>query len=129
MLSDLEQIGIDLHTVGGPENRYPEFPRYLFRGTQAFDLHNKLVSLGENFKQSFIEEEKVTCFLIVSIQTTVSKAALKNPNAAPLIPNTRVKTFFYSKGHQPVTSRIEPSKKKWALRILDAEPNNLIGYL
>ena len=130
MLSEIDRYVIASHTVEGPEERYPEHPAYIFKGRRAFDLHLRLVSLIDEFEESYTEEDKAACALLVTIQTTVSKASLKNPNAAPLIPNTRIHLYFYSRNGQPmVPSRIEPSKKRWALRILDAEPDNLIGYL
>ena len=130
MLTKKDLYIISSHIVEGPEEQYPERPAYIFKGRGAFDLHLKLVHLVDNFEESYTEKDKRQCLLLVTIQTTVSKAALKNPNAAPLIPNRHINLYFYSRNGQPmVSSRIKPSKKKWALRILDAEPGNLIGYL
>ena len=123
MLTEIDRYIIASHIIEGPEEQYPERPAYIFKGRRAFDLHLKLVRLVDDFEESYTEHDKSQCALLVNIQTTVSKAPLKNPN-------TRIKLYFYSRNGEPmVPSRIEPSKKKWALNLLDAEPDNLIGYL
>ncbi len=114
----------------GPDERYPEHPEYIFKGRRAFDLHSRLVHLIDEWDGLFTEEEKANCALLVTIQTTVSKATLKNPDLAPVKPIRKIHLYFYSK-EQMVPSGTSYSSKQgleWR-NLLDAEPDNLIGYL
>ncbi len=114
----------------GPEERYPEHPEWMFKGRRAFDLHSRLVHLIDEWDGLFTEAEKGECALLVTIQRTVSKATLKNPDLAPANPVRRIKLYFYSK-EQMVPSGTSYSSKQgleWR-NLLDAEPNNLINEL
>lgn len=130
MLTTRDREIIASHMVFGPDERYPEHPEYIFKGRRAFDLHSRLVHLIDEWDGLFTEEEKANCALLVTIQTTVSKATLKNPDVAPVNPVRKIHLYFYSK-EQMVPSGTSYSSKQgqsW-IRILDAEPDNLIGYL
>ena len=130
MLTTRDREIIALHMAFGPEERYPEFPEYIFKGRRAFDLHSRLVHLIDEWDGLFTEEEKEVCALLVTIQRTMSKASLKNPALAQVNPVRRIKLYFYSK-EQMVPSGTSYSSKQgleWRT-LLDAEPDNLIGYL
>jgi hypothetical protein len=115
------------HTKDGPEERYPEIPRYAFKGRHAFDLHSKLVSLIDEWDGLFTEAQKENCALLATIQTTVSKATLKNPTVAPVNPRRKIHLYFYSKEQMVPsgTSYSTAQGKQW-LELLDAEPGNLL---
>jgi len=115
------------HTKDGPEERYPEIPRYAFKGRHAFDLHSRLVRLVDEWDGLFTEAQKEFCALLVTIQTTVSKATLKNPNVEPVIPRRKIHLYFYSKEQMVPsgTSYSSAQGQKW-LELLDAEPGNLL---
>jgi len=128
MLTARDREIIALHTVEGPNERYPEQPLYAFKGRKAFDLHLSLVSLVPEFEERFTREEKENCALLVTLKTIVSKATLKNPELAPANPKQRIYLYFYSK-EPMVSSRIPPAKKAWAIRVLNLEPGNLIHHV
>ena len=130
MLTTRDREIIASHMVFGPDERYPEHPEYIFKGRRAFDLHSRLVHLIDEWDGLFTEEEKANCALLVTIQTTVSKATLKNPDLAPVNPLRKIHLYFYSK-EQMIPSGISYSSKQgqsW-IRILDIEPDNLIEHL
>ena len=130
MLTTRDREIIGSHIVSGPEERYPEHPEWIFKGRRAFDLHSRLVHLIDEWDSLFTEEQKANCALLVTIQTTVSKATLKNPDLTPANPVRRIKLYFYSK-EQMVPSGTSYSSKQgleWRT-LLDAEPNNLINEL
>jgi len=130
MLTTRDREIIASHIVFGPEERYLEHPEWIFKGRRAFDLHSRLVHLIDEWDGLFTEEQKANCALLVTIQTTVSKATLKNPDLTPANPVRRIKLYFYSK-EQMVPSGTSYSSKQgleWRT-LLDAEPDNLIGYL
>jgi hypothetical protein len=126
-MNNYEREILESHRRDGPDERYPEQPIYAFKGRHAFDLHSRLVRLIDEWDGLFTEAQKDNCALIATIQTTVSKASLKNPVLTPKIPNRRIKLYFYSK-EQMVPSGVGYSTtqgKHW-LELLDAEPGNLI---
>jgi hypothetical protein len=114
--------------VIGPNERYPEVPDYIFKGRKAFDLHLKLAHLADEFEQGFTEAEKSNCVLLVTRQTTVSKATLKNPQLAPRNPRRRIKLYFYIKEQMIPSGKAYSEAADW-LQLLEAEPNNLLGLL
>lgn len=115
------------HTIEGPGERYPEAPVYAFKGRHAFDLHSRLVRLIDEWDGLFTEAQKENCALLVTIQTTVSKATLKNPILAPVNPVRRIHLYFYSKEQMVPsgTSYSSAQGKQW-LALLEAEPGNLL---
>jgi hypothetical protein len=130
MLTTRDREIIASHIVFGPEERYPEHPEWIFKGRRAFDLHSRLVHLIDEWDSLFTEEQKTNCALLVTIQRTVSKDTLKNPDLIPTNPVRRIKLYFYSK-EQMVPSGTSYSSKQgleWRT-LLDAEPNNLINEL
>ena len=66
--------------------RYPLQIIAAFKGPLAFDLHSKMVSLQK-------EDKKKSCLLIF-IQTTVSKATLKNPSIKPAVSKRQILIIF-----------------------------------
>ena len=114
-------------TKDGPEERYPEHPIYVFKGRHAFDLHSKLVHLIDEWDGLFTEAQKEFCGLLVTIQTTVSKAVLKNPALTPVNPRRKLLLYFFSKEHMVPsgTSYSSAQGKKW-LKLLEEEPGNLL---
>lgn len=115
------------HTIEGPGERYPEAPVYAFKGRHAFDLHSRLVRLIDEWDGLFTEAQKENCALLVTIQTTASKATLKNPMLAPVNPVRRIHLYFYSKEQMVPsgTSYSSAQGKQW-LVLLEAEPGNLL---
>jgi hypothetical protein len=130
MLTTRDREIIASHMVFGPDERYPEHPEYIFKGRRAFDLHSRLVHLIDEWDGLFTEEEKANCALLVTIQTTVSKATLKNPDLAPVKTVRKIHLYFYSKEQMVPSGTSYSSKqgKSW-ISILNAEPDNLINEL
>ena len=116
------------HIVIGPNERYPEVPDYIFKGRRAFDLHLKLAHLAEEFEQGLTEAEKSNCVLLVTRQTTVSKAALKNPQLGPTKPRRQIKLYLYIDDQMIPSGKAYSKAADW-LQLLEAEPNNLLGLL
>jgi hypothetical protein len=130
MLTTNDREIIATHMHFGPEERYPEQPEWMFKGRRAFDLHSRLVHLIDEWDGLFTEAEKDECTLLVTIQRTVSKAVLKNPDLAPANPVRRIKLYFYSKEQMLPSGTSYSSKQGLEWRnLLDAEPNNLINEL
>jgi hypothetical protein len=130
MLTTRDREIIGSHMAFGPDERYPEHPEYIFKGRRAFDLHSRLVHLIDEWDGLFTEEQKANCALLVTIQTTVSKATMKNPDLAPANPVRRIHLYFYSKEQMVPSGTSYSSKQGLEWRsLLDAEPDNLIGYL
>jgi hypothetical protein len=127
VLTERDRKIIASHTREGPEERYPEVPIYAFKGRHAFDLHSKLVRLIDEWEGLFTEAQKHNCALLVTIQTTVSKATLKNPTVAPINPVRKIHLYFYSKEQMVPsgTSYSSAQGKEW-LKLLDEEPGNLL---
>jgi len=128
VLTEMDRQVIASHTRGGPDERYPEEPAYAFKGRHAFDLHSKLVQLVDEWDSLFTEAQKDNCALLVTIQTTISKATLKNPTGVrPRNPVRCIKLYFYSKEQMVPsgTSYSSAQGKEW-LAFLDAEPENLL---
>ena len=116
------------HTIEGPGERYPEAPVYAFKGRHAFDLHSRLVRLIDEWDGLFTEAQKENCALLVTIQTTVSKAAMKHSALLAERRNRiRIKLYFYSKEQMVPsgTSYSSAQGKQW-LTLLEAEPGNLL---
>ena len=115
------------HTREGPEERYSEHPVYAFKGRHTFDLHSKLVRLVDDWESRFTEAQKDNCALLVTIQTIISKATLKNPTLAPVNPRRKIHLYFYSKEQMVPsgTSYSSAQGKEW-MALLDQEPNNLL---
>ena len=126
-LTERDRQIIASHTVQGPNERYPEQPIYAFKGRHAFDLHSKLVRLVDDWDSRFTEAQKGNCALLVTLQTTVSKAVLKNPALAPVNPRRKILLYFYSKEQMVPsgTSYSSAQGKKW-LKCLNEEPDNLL---
>lgn len=126
-LTDRDRQIIASHTVQGPNERYPEQPIYAFKGRHAFDLHSKLVHLVDEWEGLFTEAQKEFCALLVTLQTTVSKAVLKNPALAPVNPRRKILLYFYSKEQMVPsgTSYSSAQGKEW-LKLLEEEPENLL---
>ena len=117
-LTQRDREVIASHTVDGPNERYPNIPAYIFKGRSAFDLHLKLVHLIDEFEQGFTEAEKSNCALLVTIQTTRSN----------LVSRRHIHLYFYSKEQMVPSGKAYSKAADW-LQLLEAEPNNLIGYL
>uniref|UniRef100_A0A6C0KQT3 Uncharacterized protein n=1 Tax=viral metagenome TaxID=1070528 RepID=A0A6C0KQT3_9ZZZZ len=127
MLTAKDRRIIDNHTVTGPTERYPEVPIYVFKGLHAFQLHSRMVHLVDDWEGRFTETEKEKCMLLVTLQTTISKAALAHPERIPVNPRRRILLYFYSK-EEVVPSAVSYTStkgKKWR-RMLEDEPNNLL---
>ena len=128
VLSERDRQVIASHTRHGPNERYPETPMYAFKGRHAFDLHSRLVRLVDEWDSLFTEAEKENCALLVTIQNTVSKAAMKHTALLAKRRNpVRIKLYFYSKEQMVPsgTSYSSAQGKQW-LAFLDAEPGNLL---
>jgi len=128
MLSPNDREIIEIYTKTRFTERYQEVPKYAFKGLHAFDLYSRL---GLNHKDGwldlFTDTQKNECFLLVTIQTTLSKAVLRNPSLMPQTLQKRVRLYFR------IDDNIHPSAaaytctigQKW-LKILMDEPLNLI---
>ena len=126
VLTERDREVIASHTRGGPDERYPEQPTYAFKGRHAFDLHSKLVRLVDEWEALFTEAQKENCALLVTIQTTVSKATM-NTNAPQVNPLRKIKLYFYSKEQMvPSGTAYSSAQGKLWLSLLDAEPGNLL---
>ena len=84
--------------------RYPLELLAAFKGPDAFDLHSEMVSLQDAWLEKFSNEDKKKSLLLVFIQTTVSKATLKNPSLKPASPVRRIKIMFDIPGSYTVRS-------------------------
>lgn len=126
-LTDRDRQIIASHTVQGPNERYPEQPIYAFKGRHAFDLHSRLVRLVDEWEGLFTEAQKEFCALLVTLQTTVSKATLKNPELQPRNSVRRIKLYFYSKEQMVPsgTSYSSAQGREW-LKLLNEESGNLL---
>lgn len=117
------------HTKAGPDEHYPEAPIYAFKGRHAFDLHSRLVRLIDEWDGLFTEAQKECCALLVTIQITVSKAAMKHSAllAERKNPVRRIKLYFYSKEQMvPSGTSYSSAQGKVWLELLNAEPGNLL---
>jgi len=129
-LTDRDREIIASHTRESPGERYPEQPIYAFKGRHAFDLHSRLVRLVDEWDGMFTEAQKENCALLVTIQTTISKATMKHSALPPerrIHPVRRIKLYFYSKEHMVPsgTSYSSAQGKEW-LNLLNEEPGNLL---
>ena len=95
--------------------RYPLTLEYTLKGKQAFDLHTAMIPLEEKWLESISEANKKKALLIVMIQRTVSKAALKNQDKQPAS-RQRLMVLLDVPGSEPVRSATgysSPLGKKW----------------
>ena len=94
---------IDL-IIDNASERYPRELLAAFKGPDAFDLHSEMVSLQDEWLEKFSEEDKKKSFLLVFIQTTVSKATLKNPSLKPAVSKKSLDIKFNIPGSYTVMS-------------------------
>jgi hypothetical protein len=128
MLSDNDREIIETYTETRPTERYQEVPKHAFKGFHAFDLYSRLgLNHRDGWLESFTDYQKNECFLLVTIQTTISKAVLKNPSLTPITLQRRVRLYFRIDGnmHPSAAAYTSTTGQKW-LKILLSEPNNLI---
>ena len=108
--------------IADAPERYPLTALYAFKGKDAFDLHSKMVSLDEDWLKTFSESNKNKSNMLVLIQTTVSKATLKDSLKKPKTQRQRLLIIFDIPGNNPpVRSGVgysSPKGKKW-LKLLD----------
>lgn len=125
MLTESDREFIEIYTEFN--ERYQEVSKYVFKGRQSFDLHSRLVSIRDDWLESITDDMKNECFLLVTIQTTISKAVLKNPYLMPKTPQQRIKLYFNCNNITIPSSRSYTGSdgKKW-LKILFEESNNLL---
>ena len=127
LLTPRDREIIASHTKVGPEERYSEIPTHVFKGRHAFDLHSRLVRLIDEWDGLFTEAQKENCALLATLQTTVSKAVMKNPDLAPVIPRRKIHLYFYSKEQMvPSGTSYSSAQGKVWLELLNAEPGNLL---
>ncbi len=128
MLSPNDREIIEIYTKTRSTERYQEVPKYAFKGLHAFDLYSRLgLNHRDGWLDLFTDTQKNECFLLVTIQTTLSKAVLRNPSLMPQTLQKRVRLYFR------IDDNIHPSAaaytctigQKW-LKILMDEPLNLI---
>jgi hypothetical protein len=106
--------------------RYPLSIAHAFKGADAFDLHASMVGLDESWLTHFTESAKKKSFLLVFLQTTVSKATLKNPYKKPSNPRQKIVLLFDIPDSQTVRSDTGFSRskgKKWT-QLLDDSKNH-----
>jgi hypothetical protein len=113
-------------TTGQP--RYPETVLYAFKGFSAFELYGRITApLAQAWCDSFSEEERQACFLLVSIKSTVSKAMLRLPEELRRIRRRSVRLHFYSpKGPVHGARAMSQPHAKKCLRLCRTTPDNLI---
>jgi len=104
--------------------RYPLSLAYTFTGKKAFDLHAAMIHLDDDWIKSVSEADKAKALLVVMIQTTVSKASLKNSVLHPPAGRRNMKVVFrippdvaYSKS---ATAFKSPKGKKWLKMLHEA---------
>ena len=84
------------------KERYPKTLIHASKGREAFDLHSQMVSLDDDWLEKFSEKDKKKSLLLVIIQTTVSKATLKNPEKKPTRSRQRIQVIFNIPGSSEV---------------------------
>ena len=84
----------------------------------------EMVSLQEEWLDSFSETDKKKSLLVAAIQETFSKATLKNPATAPPVPRRRLWLYFYNTTlSDPVRTSVSyssPKAKKWLKAFKDS---------
>jgi len=128
MLTDNDREFIQFYTETRPDERYQEIPRYAFKGSNAFDIYLRLgLNHGDNWNESFTLTQKNECFLLATIQTTLSKAVLRNPSLMPKTLQRRLRLYFCINNNTLPSASAYTSTlgQKW-LKILSDAQNNLI---
>jgi hypothetical protein len=128
MLSPNDREIIEIHTETRSTERYQEVPKYAFKGLHAFDLYSRLgLNHRDGWLDSFTNTQKNECFLLVTIQTTISKAVLRNPSLMPQTLQRRIRLYFCMNSitHPSAAAYTCATGQKW-LKILMEEPHNLI---
>lgn len=128
MLSDNDREIINIYTETRLRERYQEVPKYAFKGVIAFDLYSRLgLNHRDGWLESFTYVQKNECFLLATIQTTLSKAVLRNPSLMPITLQRRIRLYFCIDNitHPSAAAYTSTSGQKW-LKILLDEPDNLI---
>ena len=122
----IQKIIADINGSGSERYRYNVI--HAVKGPIAFDLHTQMVSLKEEWLDSFSENDKKKSLLVAAIQQTYSKATLKNPEKAPIVPRRRLWLFFYNATHTgPVRTSIPYSQgKKWLKAFKDSGADLII---
>jgi hypothetical protein len=108
-------------TMGQFSERYPTTVIHVFEGMVAFNLHAEMASMNDEWLHRFSEADKESSRMSVSIQTTVSKATLKDPSKQPSTPRRHIMIRFEISGSEPVLSGISYTSsegKRW-LRLFD----------
>jgi len=114
-----------LETTGLP--RYPQTVRFAFRGLSAFEMAYRTPSL-RTWLESFSEAEIDQCFLLISIQSTISKAMLRIPEPLRQIRVRRLVGHFYSpRGPIHQSKRMSHPTSQKILQICETTPGNLLG--
>ena len=109
--------------------RYPLSIVHAFKGADAFDLHASMVELDETWLTHFTESAKKKSLLLVFIQTTVSKATLKNPDKKPSNSRQKIVLLFDIPGSPTVRSDtgFSSSKgKKWAQQLANSKNHDVL---
>jgi len=128
MLSPNDREIIEIHTETRSTERYQEVPKYAFKGLHAFDLYSRLgLNHKDGWLDSFTNTQKNECFLLVTIQTTISKAVLRNPSLMPKTLQRRLRLYFCINNNTLPSASAYTSTlgQKW-LKILSDAQNNLI---
>lgn len=110
-----------------PHIRYPEEVTHIFQGKNAFDLHNLLYPVDNEWIQRWSDDQQNGCLLIVSVRQTNSVARLRNPNAVRRPAPRRIFLHLHMNGVPPIrTGRAYSSRgaQTW-LHMLHTAPGNL----
>ena len=128
MLSENDREIINIYTETRPIDKYQEVPKYAFKGQHAFDIYLRFkLNHIYGWLESFTDTHKNACFLLATIQTTISKAVLRNPSLTPITLQRRIRLYFRINNitYPSATAYNGSLGQKW-LKILMEEPNNLI---
>jgi hypothetical protein len=119
---------INYYTINHPnKERYPQVAIYVSKGQFAFNLHSRLISLSNDWLESFTEAEKEECFLLVTVMITISKAVQKNPDLIPKSPRRKIRLYFNIKDQViPSSESFTSNRGQKLFKILSDEPNNLL---
>ena len=135
MLSDNDRELIDAHTkIFEDIKKYQEIPKYAFKGHNAFNIY---LNLGLNHKDgwldTFTDTIKNECLLLVTIQTTLSKAVLRNPDLLFNFSDKskgyqrKIRIYFHiNKTTHPSIAAYTCSSGQYWLKKLSDSSNNLI---
>jgi len=122
MLSEYDREIIKIYTVTRSEEKYQEVPKYAFKGLHAFDLYSGLgLNHRDGWLDSFTNAQKNECFLLATIQTTLSKTILRNPSLMPQTFQRRVRLYFCIDNniHPSAAAYTSISGQKW-LKIFES---------